>query len=198
VTPRTGRRPGTQATRNEILEAARATFGEVGYERATIRAIARAAGVDPALVIHYFGSKEDLFIAALELPINPADAIRAVLVEGVEGAGERMVRFFLSVWDAPDNQPALMSMLRAALTNDRAFAAFREFAGRAIIGAVAESLPGPEAALRASMIGAHMMGIAVLRYVGRIDPLASATVEDVVSLVGPRIQSYLTGEAEAR
>ena len=198
MTPRTGRRPGTQATRDEILEAARATFGEVGYERATIRAIARAAGVDPALVIHYFGSKEDLFIAALELPINPADAIRAVLVEGVEGAGERMVRFFLSVWDAPDNQPALMSMLRAALTNDRAFAAFREFAGRAIIGAVAEALPGPEAALRASMIGAHMMGIAVLRYVGRIEPLASATLEDVVSLVGPRIQSYLTGEAEAR
>ena len=198
MTPRTGRRPGATSTRDDILDAARTTFGEVGYERATIRGIAAAAGVDPALIHHYFGSKEELFIAALELPINPADAIRAVLAEGVDGAGERMVRFFLSVWDAPDNQPALMSMLRAALTNDQAFAAFREFAGRAIIGAVAETLPGPEAALRASLIGAHMMGIAVLRYVGRIEPLASATVEDVVALVGPRIQSYLTGETEAR
>ena len=192
MTPRTGRRPGTQATRDEILEAARATFGEVGYERATIRAIARAAGVDPALVIHYFGSKEDLFVSALKLPINPADAVRTVLGEGLEGAGEGIVRVFLTVWDAPENQPALMSMLRAALTNERAFSVFREFAGRAIIGALAEAVPGRDAALRASLIGAHMMGIAVLRYAGRIEPLASASPEDIVALAGPRIQSYLT------
>jgi AcrR family transcriptional regulator len=198
VTPRTGRRPGTRATRDDILAAARASFGEVGYERATIRGIAGAAGVDPALVLHYFGSKEDLFIAALELPVNPAEAVRAVLADGLEGAGERIVRVFLSVWDAPENRPALMSMLRAALTNDRAFAMFREFAGRAIIGAVAGALPGRDAALRASLIGAHMMGIAVLRYAGRLEPLASASAEDVVALVGPRIQSYLTGEPVTR
>lgn len=193
MTPRTGRRPGTQATRDQILEAARRTFGEVGYDRATIRGIASAAGVDPALVHHYFGSKEDLFVAALELPINPAVAVRALLAEGLEGAGERIVRFFLSVWDAPENQPALMSMLRAALTNDRAFAMFREFAGRAIIGAVADALPGRDAALRASLVGAHMMGVAVLRYAGKLEPLASALPEDIVALVGPRIQAYLTG-----
>ena len=193
MTPRTGRRPGTRATRDQILEAARGTFGEVGYDRATIRGIASAAGVDPALVHHYFGSKEDLFVAALELPINPAVAVRGLLAEGLEGAGERIVRFFLSVWDAPENQPALMSMLRAALTNDRAFTMFREFAGRAIIGAVADALPGRDAALRASLVGAHMMGVAVLRYAGKLEPLASAQPEDIVALVGPRIQAYLTG-----
>jgi AcrR family transcriptional regulator len=193
VTPRTGRRPGESGTREDILEAAGATFGEVGYDRATIRAIARVAGVDPALVHHYFGTKEDLFIAAVQLPINPAQAVRGLLAEGLEGAGERIVRFFLSVWDAPENQPALMGMLRAGMTNDRAFTMFREFAGRAIIGAVAEAVPGPDATLRASLIGAHMMGIAVLRYAGKLEPLASATPDQVASLVGPRIQAYLTG-----
>ena len=193
MTARTGRRPGESGAREDILEAARATFGDVGYERATIRAIAAAAGVDPALVHHYFGTKEGLFIAAMQLPVNPAEALRGVLAEGLDGAGERMVRFFLSVWDAPENQPALMSMLRAALTNERAFTMLREFAGRAVIGAVAGAMPGPDAVLRASLIGAHMMGIAVLRYGVGLEPLASATPDQIVSLVGPRIQSYLTG-----
>jgi AcrR family transcriptional regulator len=195
MTPRTGRRPGESGARETILEAARSAFASVGYERATIRAIARGAGVDPALVHHYFGTKEDLFIAAMELPINPADAIRAILKEGLEGAGERIVRFFLSVWDAPTNQPALMSMLRAALTNDRAAKAFREFATGAVIGAVAETVRGRDARLRASLIGSHMLGLAFLRYGGRLQPLASASPDRIVSLVAPRIQSYLDGVA---
>lgn len=127
--PRTGRRPGESGAREAILEAARSMFASSGYERATIRAIAAGVGVDPALVHHYFGTKEDLFVAVIDAPINPADAIRAVLAEGLEGAGERMVRFFLSVWDEPRSNDALMSVLRGALTNDRAAAAIREFAG---------------------------------------------------------------------
>lgn len=193
MTPRTGRRPGESGTREAILAAGRAAFADRGYERATIRAIAGAAGVDPALVHHYFGTKEDLFIAAMQLPINPADAVRGILAEGLEGAGERIVRLFLSVWDAPENQPALMSMFRAALTNERAAAALREFAGRTIIRVVAQALPGPDARLRAALIGAHMMGVAFLRYGGRIEPLASAPRDRIVSLVAPRIQAYLEG-----
>lgn len=193
MTRRAGRRPGESGAREDILEAARATFGEVGYERATIRAIAGAADVDPALVHHYFGSKEDLFVAALQLPVNPAEGMRGVLADGLDGAGERIVRYFLSVWDAPEHQPALMSMLRGALTNERAFAVLREFAGRAIIGALAGAMLGPDAALRASLVGAHMIGIAVLRYGARLEPLASATPDRVVALVGPRIQAYVTG-----
>jgi AcrR family transcriptional regulator len=197
MTPRTGRRPGAGGTRETILEAARAAFASVGYERATIRAIARAADVDPALVHHYFGTKEDLFIAAMELPINPAEAVRAILADGLEGAGERLVRFFLSVWDDPANQPALMSMFRAALTNERAAMAMREFASGAIIGAVAEAVRGRDARLRASLIGSHMLGMAFLRYGGRLEPLASATPDRIVSLLAPRIQSYLTPSPQA-
>lgn len=198
MTPRTGRRPGESGTREAILEAARSAFGSVGYERATIRAIARGADVDPALVHHYFGTKEDLFIAAMELPINPAEAIRGILAEGLDGAGERIVRFFLSVWDAPANQPALMSMFRAALTNDRAAVALREFAAGAVIGALAQTMRGRDARLRAALIGSHMLGIAFLRYGGRLEPLASASAERIVALVAPRIQSYLTGSDHGR
>jgi AcrR family transcriptional regulator len=191
--PRTGRRPGESGAREAILDAARSTFASSGYDRATIRAIAAGAGVDPALVHHYFGTKEDLFVAVIDAPVNPADAIRAVLAEGLEGAGERIVRFFISVWDDPRNNDALMSVLRGALTNDRAAGAIREFAGRAILGAVASALPGPDAALRASLIGSQMVGLAFLRYGVRMEPVASASPDEIVALVGPRIQSYLAG-----
>jgi AcrR family transcriptional regulator len=191
---RTGRRPGESGSREAILDAARETFAEAGYERATIRAIARRAGVDPALVHHYFGTKDELFVSAMRLPINPADAVRTILGEGLDGAGERIVRFFLSVWDAPGNKDALLGILRAALTNERAGAMFREFAGRAIMGAVAEALPGRDAPLRAALVGSHLVGIAFVRYGGRLEPLASASADEIVSMVAPRIQSYLTGK----
>jgi AcrR family transcriptional regulator len=189
---RTGRRPGESGSREAILEAARSTFASAGYERATIRSIAGAAGVDPALVHHYFGTKEELFVAVIDAPVNPAEAIRAILAEGLDGAGERMVRFFLSIWDEPRNHDALMSVLRGALTNDRAATALREFIGQAILGAVVRALPGPDTALRASLIGSHVVGLAFLRYGLRMEPIASANPDQIAALVGPRIQSYLT------
>jgi AcrR family transcriptional regulator len=195
MTPRTGRRPGDSGTREAILDAARATFAASGYERATIRAIAADAGVDPALVHHYFGSKEDLFVAAIDAPLNPAEAIRSVLGEGLDGAGERIVRLFISVWDEPANHDVLMSVLRGALTNDRAAAALREFIAEAILGTVARLVPGKGSALRAVLIGSHIMGVAFLRYGLRVEPLASASADDIVALVAPRIQSYLTADA---
>src|SRR4051812_27986219 len=96
---RTGRRPGNQDTREAILDAARKAFSERGYDGASIRAIATGAAVDPALVHHYFGTKEQLFLAAIEAPINPGELIPLVLSQGIEGAGERLVTTFLSVWD---------------------------------------------------------------------------------------------------
>ncbi len=185
-----GRRPGESGTREAILEAARSTFGEVGYERATIRAIAAAAGVDPALVHHYFGTKEDLFVAAIEVPINPAEAARAILGSGLDGAGERIVRYFLSVWD--EHQDALTGVLRAALTNDRAATMIRGFAETALVGAVAGLLDDPNAKLRATLVGSHLAGLAFLRYGLRLQPLASAHPDEIAALVGPPIQSYLT------
>jgi AcrR family transcriptional regulator len=192
LTPRTGRRPGESGTREAILDAARAEFAASGYERATIRAIAAAAGVDPALIHHYFGSKEDLFVAAIDAPINPAQAIRSVLGESLDGAGERIVRLFLTIWEESSNRDVLMSVLRGALTNERAAIALREFVQGAILGGLERLLPGPDATLRGSLIGSHMMGLALFRYGVRVEPLASASIDEVVALVGPRIQSYLT------
>jgi AcrR family transcriptional regulator len=194
---RTGRRPGESGTRDAILDAARAGFAEAGYEGATIRGIAEAAGVDPALVHHFFGTKEDLFVAAMDLPVNPAVLAELVLAEGLEGAGERLVRTFLSVWDSPPSQDVLLGLIRTAVTNDRAAAMLREFIRRALLEKVAAALGDPDGdpdgVLRAAAIGSHMVGMALLRYVIRLEPLASATPDEIVALLAPRIQSYLTG-----
>src|SRR5687767_860862 len=104
--PRTGRRPGNQDTREAILAAARKAFSERGFDGASIRAIATSAGVDPALVHHYFGNKDQLFLATMQMPINPNDFLPKVFEPGIDGIGERIVRTFLGVWDSPAGSAA--------------------------------------------------------------------------------------------
>jgi len=115
---RTGRRPGESGTQQAILDAARAAFTETGYDGATMRGIARAAGVDPALVHHYFGTKEDLFVAAMQLPFDPAVIIPALLAPGIDGLGERILRLFLSIWDSPERVSPFIALLRGAMTHE--------------------------------------------------------------------------------
>ncbi|MGH2736368.1 MAG: TetR family transcriptional regulator, partial [Actinomycetota bacterium] len=134
MSPRSGRRPGDSGARDAILEAARATFGEAGYEGATIRAVARRAGVDPALVHHYFGNKEHLFTAAMELPIDPGDVVERLLAERPERLGESLLRFFLTVWESAANRDPLIGLIRAAMSNERAATMMREFVTSAILG----------------------------------------------------------------
>jgi AcrR family transcriptional regulator len=189
---RTGRRPGESGTRVAIIEAARAGFAEAGFDRATIRGIAEDAGVDPALVHHYFGTKEDLFVAAMDLPVNPGVLAEGVLAEGLEGAGARLVRTFLSVWDSPPGRDILVGLIRTAVTNERAAAMLREFVRRALLERVASAIGEPDGELRAAAIGSHMVGMAMLRYVIGLEPLASASIDEVTALLAPRIQSYLT------
>src|SRR6476661_8008143 len=102
--PRRGRRPGAPDTRAAILASARALFAEHGYAGTTVRAVATAAGVDGALVHHYFGTKQDLFLAALELPVDPRVVLAGAVAEGPDTAGDQMLRVFLSVWDDPELQ----------------------------------------------------------------------------------------------
>jgi AcrR family transcriptional regulator len=191
---RSGRRPGDSGTREAILLAARARFAEVGYDRATIRAIAVQAGVDPALVMHFFGSKQQLFLAAIELTINPAEAIPAMLEDGLDGLGERLARFYLQMWEQPESRDGLAGIMRSAFSHEDAAALLRAFLGREVLGRLALSLEGADAELRVGLAGSHLVGIAIARYVVKVEPLASADAEAVVAAVGPTIQRYLTGD----
>lgn len=191
---RTGRRTGAGASREAILAAAREIFGAAGYAGATIRAIAGRAGVDPALVHHYFGTKDKLFVAAMDLPVNPAVALPGLLEGDLDRAGERIVSFFLEVWERPAARNRVLGMLRAAMTHDAAATLLREFVDRAIVRVLADHLDRPDARLRATLIGSQLIGLGIIRYVVRVEPLASADPETVVAAVAPTVQRYLTGD----
>lgn len=188
-----GRRPGASGTRAAILEAARAAFAEAGYDRATIRSIAAAAAVDPALVIHYFGSKEGLFEAALELPVRPADVFARAAATGPDQLGATVVRTFLEAWEPPEMRVRLLAMLRSAMTNETAMGMIRDLLIREVFGPITATLGVSDAPLRAELVGSQFVGLAIMRYVGRIEPLASASIDELVAAVGPTVQRYLTG-----
>ena len=194
---RTGRRPGEPPTRAVILAAARVAFSVGGYDHATIRDIAARAHVDPALVLHYFGSKEQLFAAALELPLRPAELVGEALAVHREHAGEFAVRRFLTVWEDPHNKPIMMALLRSVVSNEYAADLVRRLLGKMVLEPLATQLELPDAALRANLLGTQFIGLALARYVARIEPLASADVETLVAAVGPTIQRYLTGDLGA-
>jgi AcrR family transcriptional regulator len=190
---RTGRRPGNQDTRDAILAAARATFADRGFDRASIRAIATGAGVDPALVHHYFGTKEELFLATVNAPIDPGEIIPKILDGDRDGAPERLVRAFLGVWDHPVSGPAAVALLRSGLQHDWSARMLREFLTNRIIRRVLThlDLDPAEVPMRGSLVATQMGGLAVIRYVLKVEPLASAAPETVVALVAPNIHRYL-------
>ncbi len=190
---RTGRRPGTSGTRSAILDAAREAFGTHGYERATIRGIAERAGVDPALVHHYFGSKQELFVAAMQLPVDPVRVVERLLDGERERVGERIAGTFLTVWDAAANRGVLLGLIRSALSDDTAARMLREFVTIEIIGRVARSLGVPDPALRGNLVASQLLGLAVARYIVRLEPLASTPPHLLAAAVGPTLQRYLTG-----
>ena len=194
---RTGRRPGVSGTREAILDAARRAFAEQGYQHATIRGVAELAGVDPALVHHYFGTKQDLFVAAVRLPVNPIGQLMAVLASEPEQVGRRLVETFLSIWDHAAEQSPLLALIRSAVGDERAAAMLREFITEEVLGQIAHRLGSPDARLRATLVGSQVVGLIMLRYIIRVEPLASAPADRVAAAVGPTLQRYLTGELAA-
>ncbi len=192
--PRRG--PGRPADggdrRGAILEAARAQFAAKGYVGATVRGIAREADVDPALVHHYFGTKERVFVAAMELPFDPADRLPQVLAGDRDGLGERLVRLFLGIWAEPSFRAPFLGMVRSAFTSDQGATMLREFVGTALLSRVAASV-GDVDQLRVEAAAAQLVGVVILRYVVRIEPLASASEEELVALLAPTVQRYLVG-----
>ena len=194
---RTGRRSGDSGSKAAILQAAKVQFADYGYDGATIRAIAASAGVDPALVHHFYGSKERLFAAVMELPVVPSEAITAALARREPGSslGTHMARSALALWESADMRGSFQAMLRSALTSEQAAATLRDFMAEAILGPVASVAAGTEpdrVSFRASLVATQMLGLAVGRYVLRFGPVVQASPDELAAAIGPVIDRYLT------
>ncbi|KAB2372539.1 TetR/AcrR family transcriptional regulator [Actinomadura montaniterrae] len=184
-----GRRPGPTETREAILAEAREMFADKGYDGTSLRAIARAAGVDPALVHHFFGTKEGVFVEAMRFPVDPAVVLPHLLSQPHERLGESIVRTFLQVWDDPDRRAPILAMLRSAMTNERAAAMMREFVTSALL--VRAEAAGAVSRLSIQAAVGQMIGVMILRYVLLVEPMASASEDELVALVAPTLQRYL-------
>ena len=196
-----GRRAGESGTREAILRAARDQFADCGYDGATIRAIAAAAGVDPALVHHFYGTKERLFAAAMQLPVVPSEAITAALADAArspdETVGHHLVSAALALWDSEELRGSFQALLRSALTSEQAAVMLREFLSEAIlrpVASVADDTDPASTPFRASLVASHMLGLALTRYVLRFGPVAAASAEELAAAIGPTIDRYLTGD----
>lgn len=196
MSPRSGRRSGNVDTREDILAAARSLFAAHGYDATSLRAIARAAEVDPALVHHYFDGKPEVFTSAFALPLDP-DAMVPRAVEGPrDELGERVVRLYLDVWRGPGAEH-LAGILRSALTHDAAAAMLREFMTSTLLEGIAQSLDVDDPRTRASLCAAHLVGLGILRQVIGFAPLRELDDDQVVAWVAPTLQRYLTGPPPA-
>ena len=204
--PRRHPDPGSiqpSSTREAILTAARESFLAQGYEGTTIRAVARTAGVDPALVSYYFGSKGDLFGAAVNLRVRASEEIAAAVSGDLRSAGPRLVRLSLTAWDDAADGATFRTLLRWMATDVSAPEAIQTYATEQIAVPMAEALkqsglPEVSARERAPLAGSQLVGLAMIRYVLRLDPIASASVEHLVEVVGPTIQHYLTDPLRPR
>ena len=188
-----GRRPGGPDTRGQILAAAARSFADKGFGRTTIRAVAADAGVDPALVHHYFGSKDDLFLAALDIPADPRVLLPGVFEHGVAGAGERLVRVFLSVWDDPHARLPLLAIVRTSLASDAPESLLQHALLRLVLGPLRAALPPDEADRRVQLVVSQMAGLVMTRYLLALEPLASLPADELVAWVAPTVQRYLDG-----
>jgi AcrR family transcriptional regulator len=193
-----GRRPGGPDTRGQILTAARRSFADKGFGGTTIRAVAGDANVDPALVHHYFGSKDDLFLAALDIPFDPRALVPRVFDAGVMGAGERLLRLFLSIWDDPHTRLPLIALVRTSLVQEAPETLLQQGILRMILGPMRAVLPADEAERRVQLVISQMAGLVLTRYLLALEPLASMPPEDVVAWVAPTIQRYLDGPLPGR
>jgi AcrR family transcriptional regulator len=191
----TGRRPGNPDTREAVLAAARAAFAEKGFDGATIRGIATAAGVDPALVHHYFGNKDKLFLAAVEAPADPDDLLPEVLAGGPDDLGRNLLRMFLRVWDGPA-RPAGLALVRSAVASEWTAKLLREFLVARVLRRVVGTLDLPQAErdARGALVGSQLIGLVMARYVLELEPIASASPDELVEAIAPTLQRYLTGD----
>ena len=190
---RTGRRPGPSTTRDEIVAAAAARFAGAGYDATSLRQVAADAGVDPALVRRFFGSKERLLSDVASALIDPTAAVAAVAGGPRETAGERLLRYFLGLLGDVRQPGALLGLIRSAVTSEHAATIMRRFLAERVITAIAAALGADQPGLRGALVASQLTGLAVTRYAVQLPPLAAASADDLVPWVAPVLQHYLTG-----
>ena len=191
-----GRRAGPSRTRAAILTAARAAFAADGYDATSLRGVARAAGVDPALVVHFFANKPGLFAAASELPVDPEAFVTGLLAGRRSTLGPRVVLAVVELWDSPGVFEPFLALIRGAVSHEDAARLLREFITTEILGRLAAAAAPDRPEARAALAGSQIVGLAMARKVVRVEPLASAPAEWVAAAVGPTVQRYLTGRLD--
>ncbi|GAU67768.1 putative TetR family transcriptional regulator [Streptomyces sp. NBRC 110611] len=183
-----GTRPRSAATRAAILASARDRFAADGYDRATIRAIARDAGIDPSMVMRYYGNKAGLFAAASEIVVNAPDLTHVPHDE----LGSRLVRHFLERWESDET---MTGMLRVGATNEAGAERMRGVFAEQVGPILSAVCPVPEEAeVRSALIASQMLGLALCRYVLHIPPAVALSHDEVIAWVAPTVQRYLTAE----
>ena len=190
MSPR-GRRPAGEDARAQIVEAARAELAAKGYDGTSLRGVARAAGVDPALVHHYFDGKTAVFAAAMEVPVDPRVVVDRILDMPDDRLGESLVRGFLHVWDNPEGRERIAALLRSAATHDDPMTLLRQFLLHEVFGRVAARVGPQDLERRAALVATQMIGLAFARYVAGLPGVADAEPDELVAAVGPVIQRYL-------
>jgi len=193
---RTGRRPGETQTRDAIATAARAEFAAVGYERATMRSIAAAAGVDPSLIVHFFGSKESLFREVAALPPEVTAAMAALADGTPEDVGRRFAQMLVGLLESPVTRPIVLARVRAAATHPEAAALVRDLVSRDLV-VLTSAMTDDRPDVRATLAGAQVVGLAFARYVVGVEPLASLPRAELVDVLAPTFQRILAGPLTA-
>jgi AcrR family transcriptional regulator len=189
---RSGRRPGPTTTREAITSAARAQFSELGYDRTTIRGVAREAGVDPALVLRFYGSKDALFREVMALPPAAAEALERIADGPRETVGRRLAELIVGLLENPETRAIVLGRIRAASSHPEAAALVRETVTRDV-RRLTDAVSDDEPDVRAVLAGTHVVGLAFARYVVGVEPLASMPAADVVEYAAPTFQRYLVG-----
>jgi AcrR family transcriptional regulator len=189
---RSGRRPGDSGTRDAIRRAAGRQFARRGYDRTSLRSIASEAGVDPALVSHFFGSKQKLFVEVVGLPIDPTEVVASVFDGDRATVGARFARFLLAALDDPETRRRMIGLVRAAASEPAAARMVRDLLTREVIASLVEAIGVEDAGLRANLVGSQIVGLLMARHIVGVEPLASAPSEEVVAAIAPNLQRYLT------
>jgi AcrR family transcriptional regulator len=189
---RSGRRPGDSGTRDAITAAAREQFARQGYDRTSMRSVALAAGVDPTLVSHFFGSKQRLFAEVMQLPFDPAAVLPHILAGDRAGIGARLAGFLVAVLQSPEGHARMIGLIRAAASEDAAAEVVRERVTRDILAPLAAGLGSDRPELRGSLAASQVVGLVMARHVVKVEPLASLSPEQVAALIAPTFQRYLT------